>query len=169
MNEKTQMRNKFVSVVVDGNLSKWTGPNPTIDESAMTKAVETAVLLSTEAICAYPVLVTQILEDDTVSSLSGIVKREGYIVTLQSGTGSCWSDRAVLGVFETAEAAADRAKDLRKSNRKGYIWTRKVQYERLPDGRVIIGPRVFEDDCFYQSGESAYYDLALEGESIQSF
>lgn len=55
-----QPHNKYVSVVADGNLSLWTGPNPDKDKSAKQQAIDMAEVYRNQGFTAYPVLVEEI-------------------------------------------------------------------------------------------------------------
>ena len=61
---KTGTRNRYVSVVVNGQLDAWTGKNPDKDPEAKRKALERAGLLRRKSHTAYAVLVTEILASD---------------------------------------------------------------------------------------------------------
>lgn len=53
-------KNKFVSVVVDGKLSGWQGPNPDQDPTAVEQAVGLSDRFSAEGKFALPVVVEEI-------------------------------------------------------------------------------------------------------------
>jgi len=67
--EETPMRNRFVSVVVEGNLDCWTGPNPDKFPSSMRDALERAKTLRGTGKAAYAVVVTEILPLDVSCGL----------------------------------------------------------------------------------------------------
>lgn len=53
-------KNKFVSVVVEGKLSGWQGPNPDKDPTAVEQAVGLSDRFSAEGKMALPVIVEEI-------------------------------------------------------------------------------------------------------------
>lgn len=171
------MRNKYVSVVVNGQLSNWTGPNPSVEEDAIQRALKSAELStqSQAGVTAYPVLITQILPDDTLMTLAGIRKKTGYIVHGSTGCSCCRSENFVEGIYETSDAAIDRAGEHQKRRTvrsqcsdTGIYTVREIEYERLPDGRVIIGNRVFDNFDFMEFGEEISESLSYEGKAIIS-
>ncbi len=169
------IRNKYVSVVNNGNLTLWTGPNPTKDDEAIGTALATANAIkeaSPEA-TAYPVMVVQILPGDDLAKLHGIHKKTGYVVCGSTGCTCCKSENFVDGLYDDVSAAIDSASSHSKRgtvrsqySKTGIYTVREIVYEQLPDGRVIVGSRVFESSSFWESGEDVYDAFAYEGKEV---
>lgn len=58
------LKNHFVSVLVDGQLDAWTGPNPEKNRASKKLAVQRAETLRREGHTAYAVEVIEILPED---------------------------------------------------------------------------------------------------------
>ena len=168
-------RNKYVSVVVNGNLSNWTGPNPAKDEEAIEKAFKIAEAnskVNPEA-TVYPVLVTQILPGDDLAKLHGIRKKVGYVVCGSTGCSCCHNENFVDGIYDDVSKAIDSAAShssrgtvRSQYTRTGIYTVREIEYELLPDDRIIIGNRVFDGTSFWESGEDIYDALSYEGKEV---
>lgn len=101
-----------------------------------------------------------------------IVKKTGYFVHGCTGCTCCQSENFVNGMYDNVddamECAARHEKDrtVRSQYSSTGIYTvRKIQYELLSDGRIIIGNRVFDDESIYETGDIAE-DLRYSGESL---
>lgn len=171
-----KLRNCYTAVINNGSISMWTGPNPSADDEALEKAVQAAdQIRNVGGGTVYPVLVREILPDDTPMTLAGIPKRKGYVIHGSTGCSCCRSENFVEGVYEDVSKAIDRAKshEDRRTVRSQYsstgIYTvREVEYEKLPDGRVIIGSRVYESDSFMEFGEEISEAIRYEGQEVGS-
>jgi len=58
------MRNHYVSVIVDGKLDAWTGPNPEHDKTIQRTALARAEFLRKEGHTAYAVEIIEIKPED---------------------------------------------------------------------------------------------------------
>ena len=61
------LRNKYVSVVVEGKLDTWTGANPDKFPKAKNVALFKAALFREQGKTAYAVVVEEILDEDHVN------------------------------------------------------------------------------------------------------
>lgn len=55
--------NKYTAVVIEGNLSHWTGPNPDKDPDSKARALALAKKYREQGKTAYAVVVEQILDE----------------------------------------------------------------------------------------------------------
>jgi hypothetical protein len=101
-----------------------------------------------------------------------IEKKTGYTIFGCTGCTCCESDNIIDGIYaEEAEALnAAEGHERRRTvasqySRTGIYSVMKIEYELLPDDRIIIRDRVFESDSFYESGQMAN-DLRYEGVKI---
>ena len=74
--EPIRLRNKYVAVIMDGNLSKWTGENPDIHKNAKKEALEKALQYKAGGHGAYAVLIEEILWDDIPSDATKMRRRK---------------------------------------------------------------------------------------------
>ena len=96
-----------------------------------------------------------------------ITKHEGFVVFGSTGCTCCSSSNFVDGLYPTLEEASARthyhtenrtvASQFSKSGRYSI---QKVEYELLPDGRVIIGSDVFDSENFWETGDDFYFSIA---------
>jgi hypothetical protein len=65
------LRNKYVTIIVNGQLDEWTGENPDKYPPSAVRSLARTKLLKKTGKTAYPVLLTEILESDLESGLPG--------------------------------------------------------------------------------------------------
>lgn len=89
-------------------------------------------------------------------------KKIGFIIHGSTGCSCCREDNILRGISESLDDALEAAIGLHDSkavcsqySSNGIYSIREVEYELLPDGRIIIDNRVFEDEFFYESGSLA--------------
>lgn len=103
---------------------------------------------------------------------TAIEKKTGYVIFGCTGCTCCESENILDGVYVEEEEALNAAEghERRRTvasqySRTGIYSVMKIQYELLPDDRIIIGNRVLDSESFYESGSLAN-DLRYEGEKI---
>lgn len=91
-----------------------------------------------------------------------ISKHTGFFIHGSTGCSCCRNENFVCGIQHSLDEALERAIRFHESKTvcsqysdNGIYSIREIDYEKLPDGRVIIGSRVFEDESFYESGNIA--------------
>jgi hypothetical protein len=111
------------------------------------------------------------MENDNEEAFE-ITNHSGILIHGSTGCTCCKNENIICGFFETHESALERAIELhdRKTvcsqySANGIYTLRRYDYERLPDGRIIIGSHVFSDDNIYESGDIAEY-FRWEGQKI---
>lgn len=89
-------------------------------------------------------------------------KKIGFIIHGSTGCTCCREDNIIRGISGTLDDALEVAIGLHDSkavcsqySTNGVYSIREVEYELLPDGRIIIYNRVFDDEYFYESGSLA--------------
>ena len=111
---------------------------------------------------------------DTVAPTPFLTKKVGYYVYGRTGCTCCSNENFVGGLDLTLDKAIESVK-WHISNRTvcsqysptGEYSVYQVDYEVLPDGRVIVGDRVLEsEDEFHLYGDAAN-DFAGTGTRIQ--
>jgi hypothetical protein len=105
-------------------------------------------------------------EDQSVFTIS---KLTGFFIHGSTGCSCCRNENFVCGIQHSLDEALERAIGFHESKSvcsqysdNGIYSIREINYEKLPDGRVIIGSRIFEDESFYESGNIAA-DMDYEG------
>lgn len=103
-----------------------------------------------------------------------IQKKTGYYISGSTGCSCCRNENFISGMIESENDALDRMAGYEKRGevRSQYsstgIYTMyKTEYEVLPDGRIILGRYIFDDDCFYETGAIAN-DISGHGEQVIS-
>lgn len=95
-------------------------------------------------------------------SLEPIEKKTGFMIHGSTGCTCCRDENFIEGLYVSAEEAfrdvdyhARRGTVRSQYSKTGVYTVKEVQYELLPDGRVIIDKRVFDDEKFYETGNVA--------------
>lgn len=94
----------------------------------------------------------------------------GFIIIGTTGCSCCRNENFVDGLFDTIEQAKSKAQNHteRRTVRSQYSDTgiyeiRRIEYLQLPDERIVIGSRVFDDRYFFETGEDISWSMQYEG------
>jgi hypothetical protein len=93
-----------------------------------------------------------------------LLKQTGFIIhgSTECTCDGCFTENFVTGMFMSVEGAIEQAKQFVDSgtvrsqySNSGIYTIRRTKFERLPDGRIIVVKRVFEELNFFETGKIA--------------
>lgn len=103
-----------------------------------------------------------------------ITKHTGFMIHGSTGCSCCQNDNIIRGIIDTHEEALERAITFHNEKTvcsqysdNGIYSIIEIAYEKLPDGRIIIGNRIFGDEWIYDSGNIAQ-EMLYEGKIIDT-
>lgn len=99
-------------------------------------------------------------------------KHTGYLIHGSTGCTCCSSENFIEGIktnsddaMNTAISHKERKTVCSQYSETGIYSIIEIQYEKLLDGRIIIGDRIFDDEFIYEHGETAN-DMRFDGKTI---
>jgi hypothetical protein len=101
-------------------------------------------------------------------------KHTGYLIYGQTGCTCCRSDNFIHGLFDNLDDARERQASHKRErtissqySNTGIYSILQYEYEKLWDGRIIIGDRIFDDESIYKWGEDAN-EISFAGKTINA-